>query len=167
MPKRLIIGCICGLILVFGKPTSAKTDRELSYRYDQIWSSAIRFFRVDLGYTISEQDKTAGYILFQFKEAGRTHNGSLELVSVIKGGRHINRLRFNLVEMPRYVEGLLADKLIRKLKREYGDPPSARRVTAPKPQTSDPSDSPTSASDADGKTSESGETDQNASTDGQ
>ena len=50
---------VSGLVLSVALSAEAKTTRDLTYRSDQIWNSAIRFLRVDLKYPILEKDKEA------------------------------------------------------------------------------------------------------------
>ena len=109
------------------------TVRESTYPYERIWSTAVRFLRVDSGYTLVEQDKETGYVLFEYQDAGRTLNGALEIYPVTKNGITTVSVGLRIQQMPSYVESLLMDKLVRKLRDEYGTPSRARR-TAPQPQ---------------------------------
>jgi hypothetical protein len=110
----------------------ARAERRLTYRASQLWSSAVRFLRVDLGYKIVEKDKETGYLLFEYKDAGRAHQASLELIPAVYEGHKIVRARVRIEGMPSYVEAVLLDKYLRKLKNEYGEPPPAEKVAAEK-----------------------------------
>ena len=106
----------------------ARTKRSLTWRYNQIWSTAIRYLRIDKRAPIIEQDKKAGYILFEHLESGRKLNGSMEFIPVVEGGKEYVRVDLRLQDMPTYVEVVMIDKLIHKLRDEYGRQPPAKPV---------------------------------------
>ena len=120
-----VIGWIValGLILTVSAGATAKTERELGYRYPVVWKTAIRFVRVDLGSPLLEKDKDAGYLLFEYKDGGRTNSGSIELFEILKNGRQMVKVRLKIPSQPSYVEGVLVDKFVRKLKEEFGREP--------------------------------------------
>ncbi len=101
----------------------ARTVRETTYRYQQIWSTAVRFLRVDNGFEIREQDKETGYVLFTYPNAGRTLTGSVELIPTVRAARKYITVAVRIQDMPSYVEVVLIDKLVRKLRNEYGRAP--------------------------------------------
>ncbi|MCP4603234.1 MAG: hypothetical protein GY847_22415 [Proteobacteria bacterium] len=122
------IAIILGLGLSFTSAAEANTKRELTYRYNQIWNTAVRFLRVDNAFPVLEKDKKAGYILFEYRDRGRSLQSSLEIVRTVSEKKHVVRTRLRIASMPSYVEVVLLDKLLRKLKSEYGSPPPAERV---------------------------------------
>jgi hypothetical protein len=129
---------VAALVLALPSIGAARTDRELTYRETEIWNGAIRFLRVDSGFKILEKDRDAGYVLFEYQEGGAGHTASFEMVSAVKDGRVFVRARIQISEMPRYVEAVLIDRLIRKLRDEYGDPPPASLVQfSPQPLPED------------------------------
>jgi hypothetical protein len=140
--KRTVFAIIVGAALALPAVSAARTDRELTYRENEIWQGAIRFLRVESGYKILEKDKEAGYVLFEYKDEGNSHAASFEMVRTARDGRLFVRARIQIPDMPRYVEAVLIDKLVRKLKDEYGAPPPAQLVApeakpAPAPATPD------------------------------
>lgn len=137
---------VLSLFLALPPSLEAKTVRELSYRYNQIWSTAIRFLRVDNHFPISEKDKKSGYIMFDYVENGRKSPGSLEIIPTVVEGRKVVLTRIRIGSLPSYVEALLLDKLGRKLRDEYGQ--------APKPEIVDTAAK--TAKDGPGKSSASG-----------
>ncbi len=128
MKQVTCMAIILSLSLSFATAATAKTQRELTYRYNQIWSTALRFLRVDNSFPVLEKDKRAGYILFEYRDRGRSFQSSLEIVPAVLKGKHIIRTRLRIMTMPTYVEVVLIDKLLRKLRDEYGDPPPARLI---------------------------------------
>ncbi|MDD5307112.1 MAG: hypothetical protein PHU25_07305 [Deltaproteobacteria bacterium] len=124
---------VSGLVLSVALSAEAKTTRDLTYRSDQIWNSAIRFLRVDLKYPILEKDKEAAYLLFEYKEAGHSYAATLELVPASAGSRPIIKATLNIGLMPSYVEEVLLNSFLRKLKSDYGEQPAiAPPQTSPK-----------------------------------
>ncbi|NUQ78821.1 MAG: hypothetical protein HUU21_35290 [Polyangiaceae bacterium] len=101
------------------------------YSFDQTFSSAKRFLRVDLGLKITETDADAGYLLFEYTspESGkRVHAGSIEIVP----GKDSVLVTVKLPTLPRYHEQMLADALAKKLSGEHGDPPKKQKQKSSK-----------------------------------
>jgi hypothetical protein len=109
-------------------PTEARTTRETSYRYEQLWNTAIRFLRVDNGFKVTENDKETGYVLFNYTHAGQTMTAAMELVPTVRYGKSYITIGLRIQNMPSYVEVMLMDKLERKLRNEYGEPPAPKVV---------------------------------------
>lgn len=126
---KTFLGLVLMLFLAtFPCVSSAKSVRETTYRYDQIWSTVVRFLRVDSGFSVMEQDKGTGYVLFEYVDAGRSLNGSMELIPQVRNGAEAVVMGIRIQGMPTYVENVLMDKLVRKLRDEYGEPPVGKRV---------------------------------------
>lgn len=150
-------------LLLVSTTGAARTTRETTYRYQQIWSSAVRFLRVDNGFEIKEQDKETGYVLFAYPNAGRSLTGSVELIPMVRRGSKYISVALRIQDMPSYVEVVLIDKLVRKLRNEYGEPPLAEKVKPalkPKDEKAKPKDDSedapkeTDANDSTGKPKE-------------
>lgn len=140
MYSRIVSTLVFAALLAAAAPCRASSEREVTYRYQQVWSSLIRFLRVDQNFPISEKDKKSGYILFNYKTRGRNLSGSVELIPIQKDQRHYLRLSLRIAEMPTYVESMLVEKLLKKLKSEYGPPPRPRVVVAPEDKSVKSSD---------------------------
>ena len=152
--KKLLYVIIVGAVLALPSVGAARTDRELTYRESEIWHSAIRFLRVDSGFKILEKDKGAGYVLFEYKDGEAKYTASLEMVRTARDNKLFVRARLQIENQPRYVEAVLIDRFVRKLKDEYGDPPPA--------QTASPAPAPAPAAETPqkpGKSSADGEAD--------
>ena len=100
----------------------AKKTEEYAHRYDQVWRAAVRLIRVDQGYPIRDRDEGIGYVLFDYKDDGRSYPGSLELIRIRQNGDDAVRVAIQIPAMPSYIERMLLDKLEKKLIDEYGDP---------------------------------------------
>lgn len=113
-------------------PAQARSTVDSPYPVEQIWSTAVRFLRVDQRFPVLEKDKDAGYILFDYVEdATKVHKASLELVSFVqKGGLLGTKVILTIRDKPRHVESLLLEKLERKAQEELGPPPRPRREAA-------------------------------------
>jgi hypothetical protein len=117
--------------LLAGTNSHAIVSRNMTYRESLIWRCAIRLIRVDLGYQLIEKDIDSGYLLFEYKESDRLMTGSIEILPVESEGRRFVRVQINLTNQPSYVESVLYNKLERKLKSEYGQPPEAEKIEPP------------------------------------
>ena len=141
MKHTLRILLIAALFLSGSVMCEARTTREITYRYQQIWNTAVRFLRVDNGFEIKEQDKETGYLLFAYPDAGRSLTGSVEIIPRVRGNEQYIDVALRIQDMPSYVEVVLIDKLVRKLRNEYGEPPSPR-TTAKKVRSASDKEGP-------------------------
>ncbi len=120
------IGWLCVLGLALPRTAAARTAQTLPYGFDQTFEAAVRVLRVDLGYTISERDREAGFVLFRYDERGREVSGSVEIVRASADARSV-RVVITIASMPAYVESALAARLERKLREDFGPPAPAGR----------------------------------------
>ena len=70
------------LVLFLPAAGQAKKTEDFRHTFDQVWGAAIRLIRVDEGYPIKDRDETVGYFLFDYRDDGRNHPGSVELVRI-------------------------------------------------------------------------------------
>src|SRR5690606_21975579 len=86
IPGPRAAGALAGLLallaVLWPQPAAAKSQKKLRYTYEQVWPAALRFLRVDEGFTIVEKDAEAGYVLFEVAEDGKRFRGSLEIVRI-------------------------------------------------------------------------------------
>lgn len=101
---------------------SATVEADSPYTKAEIYSTALRYLRIDLGYKVLEKDPNAAYLLFEYvpiedkKDAGK---GSIQIVQTSDDVK----IFVELPKMPTYYEVVLRDGLLHKLRNEYGDPP--------------------------------------------
>jgi hypothetical protein len=153
--KKLVLALVGIQLLLLSGVAEASISKELTYSESIVWRCAVRFIRVDKGFRILEKDKDTGYVLFEFTDSGRTTNGALEVLKVVRNDREYVRVQLNLQGQPKYVESLLFNKLERKLKNEYGIAPSAKQITPDAPTESEKSGtSETGSSNVDDDTTE-------------
>ncbi len=112
---------------------SARSQRNLAYRSEQAWTTAVRMLRVDLGFELVERDHEARFVLFTYEEGEHEFPGSLEVVErQLEDGRIGVRVIVSVPAMPAYIELHLIDRLERKLRDEIGAPIAS--VERPRPR---------------------------------
>jgi hypothetical protein len=120
------LAALCAAAVLPRREASARSQVELAYPAEDLWSTSVRFIRVDQEFPIKERDQDAGYILFQFVDGEKKFKGALELLPFEDAqGRSATRVVVNLPDLPRHFEGLFLDKLTRKIKDERGSPTPA------------------------------------------
>ena len=120
-------------------PAQAKSSRKLSYSYEQIWPTAVRFLRIDEGLKILEKDVDTGYVLFELKDEGKRFQGSLELVRRKEdSGRDAVEIILQINDRPSYMEVSILERMLKKIRAELGMPKEA--PPAPPPDSSDDDD---------------------------
>jgi hypothetical protein len=126
-------GLIAGLI-ASTTSASAKSAREVSYGYDQVWPALVRFLRVDENLKLTEKDPAAGYILFELADGKRTFAGAAELARTSDAtGRAATRIVVRIADRPAYMESGILDRFADKLREELGAPPPAPPASQPAP----------------------------------
>jgi hypothetical protein len=101
---------------------AARSERTVVHPIARVWPTAVRFLRVDEGLDIVDKDPDAGYVVFELKDKGRTFRGYLELVTVTDdAGKQGVRLMMTIAGRPEYTEAGLLDRMLDKLRAEYGD----------------------------------------------
>jgi hypothetical protein len=130
---------LAGLVAVgLALPPTAAARREANFGYSlsRVWNAAVRLVRVELECAISEKDKDDGYFFFEYPYQGKTYPGTVEVISLQDaGGDHV-RVIVQVPAMPSYVEGLILDRLAKKLEKEYGvgKTPDTEPKPEPKPK---------------------------------
>jgi len=120
-------GAIASCLLAFGLVTlapshaEARVQRELEYRYDQVWGTLVRLLRVDYRYPVEEQDESHGFVLFRYMEYGRSHTASVELIRIPDAESRV-RIVVQAQGIPMHLEAEIVDDLERKLRTEIGRP---------------------------------------------
>ena len=131
--RRPLALVLLAALLAAPASASARATGDYTYTYDQLWRAAVRLVAVDFRFPIHDRDPEIGYLLFSYRDAGREHQGSLELVRTTgPAGAPSVRVTIQVPSMPTYVERMMIDRLGRKLIEDYGQPPVVRRP-APAP----------------------------------
>jgi hypothetical protein len=129
MRKSWLLLLVAGLA-VCPKTSHADSEKTFDYRYDSVWSSAIRYIRAEKGYPIKDQDRENGYILLIYPGTGSVKEcaASLQIIRIIddRGFKRV-RAKLTIEHLPSYVEVHFLDKLEQKLRDDYGNPPPAER----------------------------------------
>ena len=125
MGRRDLAAALVVAASLLPAPSSAKSQKTFSYSFEAIWSTTIRFIRADKGYTIKDQDKANGYVLFIYPGSGSVKEcaASLELFKITDddGVKRI-RVQLSIAHQPSYLEVYFLDTLETKLQEEQGQP---------------------------------------------
>ena len=155
--RTLISGLLALCVsLLFVSTAQARSQRNLAYRGEIAWTTAVRLLRVDMGFTLDERDSDARFVLFQYNDGEHRFPGSLEIVErQLEDGRLGVRVIVSVPAMPSYVELHLIDRLERKLRDEVGPPlPIPTRVERERRRRSDDDDEATETADDEDSASE-------------
>jgi hypothetical protein len=127
------------MLVATAAPAVARSASVVPYPVADVWSTAVRFIRVDRNYVVREKDQGSGYILFDVTEGGKAYKGSLELIRTTDDdGRDATRAALSIPDLPRHWESMLLDKLGAKLREERGSPvPAPPRRPHPDPRPPD------------------------------
>src|SRR5437762_14268097 len=89
-PSRVVALMVLAFVLTFGLTfglafgpgiAAARSTSTLPYPSNGVWTAAVRYLRVDRGLPIREKDESAGYVLFDYADGGKTYHGALELLA--------------------------------------------------------------------------------------
>jgi hypothetical protein len=108
----------CALSATWSKPSHAIAKSDVGYSLPQVYSGALRYLRIDLGYEITERDPETAYLLFKYQAPGK-HESSFGAIEMVKTRDRV-RLVVRLPQLPNYHESVLRDGLIKKLQEDYG-----------------------------------------------
>lgn len=123
-------------------PSLAHADakRDLGYTYDAIWSTAVRYIRVDKRFPLGDKDKDTGYIFFTYPGSGavKACPASLELIRRTNDEGYLQvRVQLTIAHQPAYVELQFLNGLVDKLGREQGVAPPPRKAPSKNPPPRD------------------------------
>jgi hypothetical protein len=150
--RRQFLGGVPAALATLAAPglARARAQSDLTYPFAQVWQAAVRLVRVDLHCPITDRDEHVGYLMFEYADGGRHHPGSLELVrtSAPDGSERV-RVVVQVPAMPSWVERMILDRLARKLRDDYGDPPQAARPSRRRERL--PEEAPPSGGEGEGE----------------
>ncbi len=133
----VLSGAVCAVAVAFaivlsGPEASARSAYDSTYGYDRTWNAALRLVRVDMSLKVTEKDQENGILMFEYKspEGRAASPGSIELVRSKDPAVPV-RVIVQLAQMPRYHEQLLVDSLAKKMRQDYGDPPTLHPAPPP------------------------------------
>jgi hypothetical protein len=132
--RRFAIVAACLLACVAHR-AQGKAQSELGYRIEEVFSTALRFVRVDRGCKVTDKDADAAFILFECKlDESHLSRGSIEVFRSVSHGKDSVRLQASLPDEGRGPELRLIELIERKLRDERGTP----SVPAPAPKPTPP-----------------------------
>lgn len=116
--------------------------RVLSYPIDHVWPTAIRYLRIDRGFEITDRDRDAGYLLFEFPlEEKRIGSGSVEMFEAVDAsGRASVSISVNTGAGPVHLPNSILDGIAAKVRAERGQPspPPPPKQEEPPPKKDEP-----------------------------
>ncbi|MEO6953102.1 MAG: hypothetical protein ABI321_14980 [Polyangia bacterium] len=138
----MLRAAIAATLLLAPVVANAKAKAELSYRLEEIYSTALRYVRVDRGCTITDKDPEAAFVMFEcpVSDGGadkKVSRGALELFHNGPRGRDAIQLAVSLSDEPHGAELRWVELFERKLREERGAPVAAPKP-APQPQEKSP-----------------------------
>ncbi len=143
---RLLAACLLalGCALAAAPPVAeARSEKIVRWEASKVFTTAVRFLRLDEGVKVVEKDADAGYVMFELTDDGKTFPGALELVTFDKDGQDAVRIILRIEDRPAYMEAGMLERLERKLRDELGPPP--RREPPPKAPPAEPAPEPAPA----------------------
>jgi len=115
-------------------PASARSGAQWGWEQATIWPAVVRLLRVDRQFPVREKDEKAGYVLFDYVEAGRSYRGTVEIVPALADGAvGGSRVFVSLPNLSKRYEITLLDDLAKKLTEESGPAPARRAPASPAP----------------------------------
>ena len=103
--------------------TKLQHARTMSYPLEQAWPSALRYLRVDRGFSLVDRDREAGFILFDFPVGSGSGRGAVEMfVTEDMSGRPSVRVVVSTHAGPSHLPHAIAEGLATKLREEHGPP---------------------------------------------
>ena len=118
------------LTLLWSSLALAKHAQELPYAVPEVYSTALRFVRVDKGCKITDKDEGAAFVTFECEDEDdkKKRRGAIE---IIPGRKDSVKLQVALGDDPHYVEIRWVELIERKLREERGTPPPLKNKEPP------------------------------------
>jgi len=114
-------------VLILSTAAFARATSEVPYSQSEVFSTAVRFVRIDKSCKITDQDASAAFVAFECEDAGKVKRGSVEIWKTPSG----THLQVTLGDDPHYVELRWVELIERKLREERGTPPPVHPHPAP------------------------------------
>jgi hypothetical protein len=125
-------------------PALSRADAESPYTLQQTFSAALRLLRVDLNLEVTEKDPEASYLIFNYRSGDDPKRAILGAIELVQNDNVI-KIVIKIPQLPQSHERLIRDRLVKKLKDDYGPPP--KRAETPKPPDVTPEKPPEKAPD--------------------
>jgi hypothetical protein len=106
-------------VLILSTVAFARATSEVPYSQSEVFSTALRFVRIDKGCKITDQNGEAAFVAFECTEDGKLKRGSVEIWKSPSG----THLQVTLGDDPHYAELRWVELIERKLREERGTPP--------------------------------------------
>jgi hypothetical protein len=129
MKYTLALVLLAGLAVLWNVPAHARAASELQYGLTEVYSTALRFVRIDRGCKVVDKDADAAFVAFECSDDGKTKRGSMEIIKTPTGVR----TQVTLGDDTHGMELRWLELFERKLRDELGAPipPPAPKPAAP------------------------------------
>lgn len=128
---------VVALVLSAATFAYAKANSDLRYRFEEVYSTTVRYVRVDRGCKITDQDQAAAFVMFECPlDDNKVSRGAIEVFRAPIHGKEGVRLQVSLPDESHGAELRLVELLERKLREERGTP-TAPSTPPPRNDTPD------------------------------
>ncbi len=125
----LTLGVAVAVLCTSPTPALARVDARTTHPLARVYSAALRYLRVDLGFEVTERDPDSAYLLFSYVAPGDSHPSPAS-IELVRGDDYV-KIYVSIPKLPRYHETVLRDGLLKKLEQDFGPAP-APKPPAPK-----------------------------------
>jgi len=110
------------------KKVISESKTNVNYPYKWVYNSAIRLLKVDLKCEIKEESEKGGFIIFLYEYKEIKSPASIEIIdqSTEENGYNVS-IRVLMEKLPSWVEDDLIERLLKKIKDDYGSPPMSNK----------------------------------------
>jgi hypothetical protein len=146
--SRTLAFAIGTVVVAAVTPAMAKAVAASPYSLKQTYGATLRLLRVDLGLEVTEKDEDSAYLLFAYRSSDdpkRTAAGAIELIAL----ENEVRIVVKIPSVPEAHERILRDRLVKKLREDFGDPPRRKPTDKPTEPTKPPEPSAPTSPDGD------------------
>ncbi len=120
--KALFLSIVVAFVLSIPSPSFAKTQKLVEAQGKVLWSSLVRYVRVDLDMEIMDKDRDGGYLLFKYKAShGEKCRSAVEIIPFKPGEKAPAKSTKVQVSIPctsGVQERIFLDGLNNKIKKE-------------------------------------------------
>jgi hypothetical protein len=146
--SRTLAFAIGTVVVAAVSPATAKAVAASPYSLKQTYGASLRLLRVDLGLEVTEKDENSAYLMFAYRSSDdpkRTSAGAIELIAL----ENEVRIVVKIPAVPEAHERILRDRLVKKLREDFGDPPRRKPSDKPAEPTKPPEPSAPTSPDGD------------------
>ena len=108
----MVLVAVMALLLFLSVDSFAKIKGEVKAEKEFLWSTLVRFIRVDCNYKIIEKDMDGGYLIFQYKDASKGKPACRSTVEIIPDSNPQKKSGGVTLQVSIPCAGMVQEKLI-------------------------------------------------------